>query len=53
MGELAIGGYTFAWRADILKSVVVGYKRIWAAEVKGKGFINRPNHVTKSKRRAA
>lgn len=53
MTELAMGGYSFAWRADILKTVIVGYKRMWTAETKGEGFINRPDNTTKSKRRAA
>ena len=52
MGELAMGGYSLQWRSEVLSSAVKGFARIWELEASGKGFINRPNHVTASKRRA-
>ena len=53
MGELARGGYSQQWRESVLSAAVVGYRRIWNSEVNSKGYVNRPDHVTKSKRRAA
>ena len=52
MGELALGGYNLEWRKEVLSSAIVGYVRIWNNECEGKGFVNRPDHVTKTKRRA-
>ena len=52
MGELAMGGYSQIWRAEALQSALIGYGRIWELEATGKGFVNRPNHVTAKKRRA-
>ena len=53
MGELAQGGYPLHWRIQVLSSALKGYAKIWEAETKGEGFVNRPEFVTKDKRRAA
>ena len=45
--------YSHQWRKDVLQSAVTGFVRIWELEVAGKGFVNRPNHVTATKRRAS
>ena len=52
MGELAMGGYSHQWRCEVLLSAIKGYSRIWDLEVTGKGYVNRPNHVTAVRRRA-
>ena len=48
-----MGGYPLEWRRDVLISKLRGYKQIWALEVEGKGHINRPEHTSRTKRRAA
>ena len=53
MGELAQGGYPLSWRKQVLSAAIRGYVKIWNLETKGEGFVNRPDHVTKDKRRAA
>ena len=53
MGELAMGGYPLEWREEVLRAAIIGYKRIWTLEYNGKGYVNRPDHQNKSKRRVA
>ena len=48
-----MGGYPLDWRRDVLIAAFRGYKRIWALEAEGKGHINRPEHASRLKRRAA
>ena len=52
MGELAMGGYTFNWRREVLLGAVIGYRRLWIQEHQGTGQINRDSRVTCIKRRA-
>ena len=52
MSELAMGGYTHTWRMDVLQAGIKGYSRMWASETDGKGWVNRPEHATATKRRA-
>ena len=47
-----MGGYPLHWRIEVVKSASVGYTKIWKSEVNGTGFVNRPGHVTATKRRA-
>ena len=53
MGELAQGGYSVKWRIEVLAAALTNYIKLWNNEVEGKGQINRPDHITKMKRRAA
>ena len=53
MSELALGGYSIEWRKDILKSAVVGHRKLWELELERKGHINRPEKATQTKRRVA
>ena len=52
MGELAMGGYTHPRRFNIVKSAILGYERIWELEYSQKGHVNRPSHISKTKKRA-
>ena len=53
MSELAQGGYPLKWREEVLRAAIIGYRKIWANECNGSGFVNRPDHENKSRRRAA
>ena len=53
MDELERGGYPIKWREEVLYSALIGYRRMWEAECSGKGHVNRPEHFTQTKRRAA
>ena len=52
IGELAMGEYSHQWRSEVLNSAVKGYAKIWELEATGIGYVNRPNHVTATKRRS-
>ena len=51
MEELGAGGYSEDWRMRIIEAAIIGYERMWELEVKGQGFVNRPDYHTKLKRR--
>ena len=52
MTELHHGGYPHSFRANVLQSAAAGYAKMWKLEASGSGHVNRPKHVTQSKRRA-
>ena len=52
MTELRHGGYPHSFRANVLQSAAAGYAKMWKLEASGSGHVNRPKHVTQSKRRA-
>ena len=52
MGELVAGGYNLQWRMMVLEAGLTGYGRMWEAEVREEGFVNRPEKSTFLKRRA-
>ena len=52
MGELEAGGYKFAWRKEVLNSAITGYSKMRLKEIKGTGWVNRPESSGETKRRA-
>ena len=51
MEELRIGGHTLEFRKEALDSATRGYTRMWEKQVKGEGWVNRPEGSTRQARR--
>ena len=51
MEELRIGGHTVEFRMEALNSATRGYIRMWESQVKGEGWVNRPEKSTRKARR--
>ena len=51
MSDLLRGGFNKTWIANSVYAGVVGYSRMVEAELNGTGYINRPEHSTRTTRR--
>ena len=51
MKELRIGGHTLEFRTEALNSATRGYIKMWESQVKGEGWVNRPERSTRQIRR--
>ena len=51
MDELAAGGYPIEFRMKVLEAACKGYGRMWESQVNGTGHINRPEKLTRNRRR--
>ena len=51
VADLKRGGFHPSWIEKTVNSAITGYLKMVRAELDGTGYVNRPSHVNKTKRR--